>query len=87
MTTIAVETLRNFVDGEWREASSGALLEDRNPAQPDQVLARFQASTPDDVRAATAAAAAALPSWSATSPLKRGEILFKAASLAGAKGR
>jgi len=81
MTTMTVETLRNYINGEWRDSASGTLLEDRNPAQPDQVVARFQSSTPDDVAAAAEAAAAALPAWRAMPPPKRGEILFKAAAL------
>jgi aldehyde dehydrogenase (NAD+) len=85
MTTIAVDTLRNYINGQWRDAQSGVLLEDRNPAQPDQVLARFQGSSSEDVRLAAEAAAAALPAWSALPGPKRGEILFKAAALLEAR--
>jgi acyl-CoA reductase-like NAD-dependent aldehyde dehydrogenase len=75
---VAVETLRNFVGGSWRPASGAAAVDDVNPARPEDVLARVPLSSEDDVDRAVAAAAEAFPSWRATSPLRRGQLLVKA---------
>lgn len=56
-------------------------LEDRNPARPDEIVARFPAVTAPDAEAAIAAAAAAAPGWAATPSPRRGEVLRKAADL------
>lgn len=72
-----------FIDGRWRPGS--AALENRNPAAPGTVVSTHALATPDDVREAYAAARAAAPGWRRTSPIKRGEILFRAAELIAAR--
>ena len=52
------------VNGTWISASSGATFEVRNPAT-QQVIARVPRMGAEETRAAIAAAAAALPIWSA----------------------
>lgn len=81
MTMLAVRTYGNFIDGEWQSALSGDVLEDRNPANPSEVLAIVQSSGLDDVKLAAEAAARAFPAWSGTSQVKRAEILLRAAAL------
>lgn len=43
-----VETLRNYINGEWVASSSREHLEVRNPAL-DEVIARVLLSTPEEV--------------------------------------
>ena len=52
-----------------------------NPANTDDVVGEFQASGPDDVGAAFAAAEGAQPAWAALPAPRRGEYLFKAAEI------
>jgi aldehyde dehydrogenase (NAD+) len=68
-----------FVNGTWR-AGSGAL-ENRNPANPDEVLSTHHLATAPEVEEAYAAARAAAPAWRRTSPIARGEILYRAADI------
>lgn len=51
-----VETYQNFVAEQWRDSVTGRTFEDRNPADPDDVVARFQRSDVADVEAAVEAA-------------------------------
>jgi acyl-CoA reductase-like NAD-dependent aldehyde dehydrogenase len=78
---VATRTLENFVGGRWVSASSDRTVDDVNPADPDDVLARVPLSSPDDARAAIDAAADAFPAWRAMSPVRRGQILIKASRL------
>ena len=70
---------RNYVGGEWREASSDATYEKRNPWRPEEVTGTFQASDADDAAAAVESAAAAAPAWAALPAPARGAFLVKAA--------
>jgi aldehyde dehydrogenase (NAD+) len=78
---VATRTLENYIGGEWVSPSADGTIDDVNPADPDDVLARVPLSTADDARAAIAAAAEAFPAWKATSPVKRGQILVRASRL------
>jgi len=71
----------NFIGGAWGGASSGKLGENRNPAQPDEVIGLFPASDASDVEAAVTAAAAAFPGWADTSAIARANILYKASEI------
>lgn len=75
------DTFRNYIGGEWVESKSGKTFADINPANTNEVVGHFQASTADDAQAACDAAAAAQAAWSATNAPRRGEYLFKAAEL------
>src|SRR5262249_5118120 len=76
----------NLINGEWQAARSGKTARDTNPANPDEVIAEFPSSGPEDVAAAVAAAKAALPAWRATPPPQRGDLLYRAlAQLAARK--
>ncbi|MFQ5715935.1 MAG: aldehyde dehydrogenase family protein, partial [Nitrospinales bacterium] len=72
---------KNFINGEWRASESGETFDNVNPANPKQVLGRFQKSTRKDVELAVAAAAEAQKSWRKTPAPKRGEILYRVAEL------
>ncbi|MFF8383035.1 aldehyde dehydrogenase family protein [Streptomyces kanasensis] len=77
----AVAEVRNLVGDTWRDALSGRRQENRNPARLGEVVSRSADSDADDVRDAVAAAAAALPAWHDLGPVRRGEIVMRAASL------
>jgi len=63
-----------YIDGRWRDASGGAAFDVEDPATGD-LLTTVADATPEDGVAALAAAHAAQPSWAATPPRERGEIL------------
>jgi len=71
-------TLKNFIHGEWTSSVTGAVAEQRNPANLSEVTCRFQQSGREDARAAIASAASALPAWSAWTAPKRAEFLIRA---------
>jgi alpha-ketoglutaric semialdehyde dehydrogenase len=71
----------NYIGGEWVTSRSGKSFANVNPANVDEVVGLFQASTADDVDAAFTAAAAAQPAWAAQPAPRRGEYLFKAAEI------
>ncbi len=66
-----------YVDGRWRDSSSGETFEVEDPAT-GQVLTTVADATPEDGMAALAAAAGAQQSWGATAPRERAEILRRA---------
>ncbi len=67
--------LCNYVGGRWVKPTTSSLLDVTNPAT-GQVLARVPLSGADDVRAAAAAAAAALPDWRARAVGERTAFVF-----------
>jgi len=71
----------NFINGEWVNATSGKTFASFNPANADEVVARYQASTAEDVRHAFEAAAKAQPGWAAVPAPNRGTILLKTAEV------
>ncbi len=75
----------NFIGGEWVACRTKATFANVNPANIDEIVGLFQASTADDVDAAFAAAAAAQPAWAALPAPRRGEYLFKAAEILDGK--
>ena len=78
---MSMPVFKNFIDGEWVPAASGATYENRNPALHQQVLGLFPQSGPEDVDRAVAAAARALKSWSLVPAPRRAEIVFRAAEM------
>jgi malonate-semialdehyde dehydrogenase (acetylating)/methylmalonate-semialdehyde dehydrogenase len=71
-----VQTLRNYIGGEWVESSSSEAGEVRNPAT-GQVLVHVPLGGTDDVDAAVRAASTAFPEWRATPPQERVRHLFR----------
>ncbi|MER5789298.1 gamma-aminobutyraldehyde dehydrogenase [Streptomyces sp. NPDC001980] len=70
--------LRNYIDGEFRDAADGRTTEVVNPAT-GEVYATAPLSGEADVDAAMAAAAAAFPGWRDTTPAERQKALLKIA--------
>ena len=52
---------RNYVNGRWVESKSPKIVERRNPANTDEVVARIPLSTREEMKEAIAAAKAAFP--------------------------
>jgi alpha-ketoglutaric semialdehyde dehydrogenase len=80
-TASAPKIFKNFINGEWVEARGGKVLEDRNPANTDELVGMFPASGPEDVTLAVESAKAAYQKWRLTPAPKRAEILFHAAEI------
>ncbi len=72
---------RNFIAGEWVASVSGRTFESRNPANRDDLVGTFAASTAADVAMAVRSAEMAFPAWRATPAPRRGEILLEYARL------
>ena len=51
-TATRTKVYKNFIDGEWVEASTGQTFENRNPADTRDVVGIFQRSGKADVDAA-----------------------------------
>jgi acyl-CoA reductase-like NAD-dependent aldehyde dehydrogenase len=80
-TTAETTTYHNFIDGSWVPSVSGALFENRNPANTDDLVGVFQKSTAADVTRAIEAARTAYERWRLVPAPKRAELLFHAAQL------
>src|SRR5262245_30539600 len=71
------ETYKNYIGGRWVKPMSGAVMENRNPADTRELIGLFPASNSEDVAMAVSAAREAYPKWKATPAPKRAEILYK----------
>src|SRR5579862_6964448 len=80
-TASAPRAFKNFINGEWVESRSGKVLENRNPANRDELVGMFPASNKDDVAVAVEAAKSAYDKWRLTPAPRRAEILFHAAQI------
>lgn len=69
----------NYIDGEWKASASGNVFANRNPADQDDHLGHFQASSREDALEALAAADRAFASWKATPLAQRAKVLNTAA--------
>src|ERR1700682_4721041 len=80
-TATRTKIYKNFIDGEWVEASTGETFEDRNPADTRDVVGIFQKSGKADVDAAVDAAKRAFARWRLIPAPRRAELVFKAAEI------
>ena len=76
----SVEEFRNYIDGEWVAGSGGEWLDNVNPADTDDIVGRFPASTAADAEAAVRAASRAFPAWRKTPVSARARTLNQAAA-------
>jgi alpha-ketoglutaric semialdehyde dehydrogenase len=79
-TTAGVREFKNFIGGEWVDASSGETFESLTPAT-GEVLGTFPRSRAEDVDCAVAAAKAAFDEWRLVPAPERGMILLRFAQL------
>lgn len=73
-------TYQNYIDGQWVDASNGAVTHDTNPANTREELGTFPSATREDAHRAIDAAARAFPGWARMPMPKRGEVLYRAAN-------
>jgi acyl-CoA reductase-like NAD-dependent aldehyde dehydrogenase len=76
---MAMETVKNYVDGEWTGPAGSETFESINPADKREVVGVVVKSSMADIDRAVAAARAAYESWRLVPAPRRGEILFRAA--------
>jgi len=67
---------KNLIAGEWAGASNASR--NINPSDTNDVVGEYAQGSVEDMNNAVAAAKAAFPSWSRTTPQERYEILKKA---------
>ncbi|WP_028717343.1 aldehyde dehydrogenase family protein [Paracoccus sp. J39] len=70
---------RNLIGGEW--VSPQAFSENRNPADPDELIGLYAHAEAGDVARAVEAAKAAQPAWAAASPQLRSDVLRRAGDM------
>jgi len=75
------KAFRNLIGGKEKDAESGRIFENRNPADWDEVVGTFPKSDKRDVDAAVNAAKEVYPSWSLTPAPKRGDIVKQAGDI------
>ena len=80
-TAVMPKVYKNYINGEWVEARSGKAFENRSPANTEELVGMFPASTEEDMNAAVEAAREGQKSWRLVPAPKRAEILFRAAEL------
>src|SRR5439155_1223990 len=78
------ETFLNYIAGQWAECKSKKTFPNVNPANTDEVVGLFQASGPEDVRAAFDAAVLKPASLAPLSAYRLVEALHEAGVPAGA---
>jgi acyl-CoA reductase-like NAD-dependent aldehyde dehydrogenase len=76
----AVRECRQFIGGEWVDASGGGTFDDLDPFTGD-VVARVAAGAREDAQRAVEAATSAFPAWSQAPPAERQRIFLKAADV------
>ena len=68
----------NLINGEWRGGQPAIV--NRNPSDLDDVVGDYASASAADMRDAVAAARAAFPAWSRSTPQQRADILDAAGS-------
>ncbi len=75
------QTHNQFINGEWRDSSSGGQIEVENPST-EAIIAGVQAGSKDDIDSAVAAARAAFKgAWSKVGPVERSNMLNRYADI------
>src|SRR2546421_1014857 len=75
-TRSQIQTIRNYIGGQWVSSQATDAQEVRNPAT-DELLAHVPLSNQADVAAAVDTASSAFPAWRATPPQERARYFFK----------
>ena len=81
MAEAIVTAFDNYIGGRWTRSTSGASIENRNPANFRDLIGAFPDSAPAEAEAAIAAAKRAYPSWRLVPAPKRAEMLFRVAQI------
>ena len=75
------KVLLNYIDGIWQSSHAKEIIENRNPANTDDLICIIPKSSREDVDAAVKTAQKAFPSWRLTPAPKRGEIIRRAGEI------
>jgi aldehyde dehydrogenase (NAD+) len=76
-----MKTFKNYIAGEWVEPSTGQYFENRNPADPSDVVGRFPLSGAEDVDRAVESAREGFERWKRTPAPARGDVLRRVGDL------
>src|SRR5690625_981857 len=76
-----VTTYSNYIGGEWVASETGETFKQINPADIEEVLGHFQASSAEDAKRAIEAAVEAFPEWKKTTAFQRADILYRVMAL------
>jgi alpha-ketoglutaric semialdehyde dehydrogenase len=71
----------NFIGGQWVAPKGGAYFENRNPADPSDLIGCFPDSDADDLAAAVASAKRGFELWRRTPAPARGDVLRRVGDL------
>jgi len=66
---------RNLINGKWINPSTDKFIENRNPADKNDIIGIYPSSDANDVNKAVAAAKAAFEKWRLVPAPKRGDVL------------
>ncbi|MDJ0314218.1 aldehyde dehydrogenase family protein [Arthrobacter sp. H35-D1] len=72
--------LQQLINGQW-DSATGDEAQSSNPADPQEVVARYATATAETLEAAIAAGRAALADWDKVGLIGRGRVLRRAAQL------
>ena len=75
-----METLQNFIGGEWTVSGAAETAPVMNPSRGEQIAA-VPLSSPEEVDATVQAALAAFPDWRETPPNDRAQVMFRLKAL------
>jgi aldehyde dehydrogenase (NAD+) len=75
------ENFANFIAGEWVAPKRGAYFENRNPADPSDLIGCFPDSGADDLAAAVESAKRGFELWRRTPAPARGDVLRRVGDL------
>jgi acyl-CoA reductase-like NAD-dependent aldehyde dehydrogenase len=78
---VKVRTFHNFIGGQWTPPATDAYFDNRNPANPDDLIGRFPDSDRRDVDAAVQSARHGFALWSRTPAPIRGDVLRRVGDL------
>jgi len=73
---MAIEKLKNYIDGEWEASETTDFLDVKNPAT-DEPIAHFPLSTDAEVNRTVEAAKEAFQEWRETPPFVRARYMFR----------
>ncbi len=76
-----MKTYRNYINGEWVESKGARRVQNINPANRHDIIGEVILSTPDEARAACAAAEQAFLSWRRIPAPRRGAMVMRFAQI------
>lgn len=79
------QRLRHFINNEWQAAQCADWLDDVNPSNRNDIVARIPRASADDAERAASAAEAALPAWRSLTGPARAEYLYRWAGAIGSR--